>query len=195
MTNQNSKLNKSKLKPGQVLKRIISKNGKEVIIKIVEQSDWRGLMHLVNSVVEEKRFLRRNKKVKANKGKEIVKKEIEAMKEKKRINICAISNSRIIGHAGVERKKGFSSHIGKLGIIIDKNFREERIGTELMGEVLKLAKDFLKLKMVVLGVFEVNKRAIQFYKKFGFKNYGKMPKAFLIKNKYINGLEMYKDLS
>jgi RimJ/RimL family protein N-acetyltransferase len=60
--------------------------------------------------------------------------------------------------------------------------------------LLRLAKEFLDLKLVYLFVFANNKRARYFYRKVGFRDCGRIPKAILYKGKYVDQVFMYVDL-
>jgi ribosomal protein S18 acetylase RimI-like enzyme len=63
-----------------------------------------------------------------------------------------------------------------------------------MSEVLKMAKkDLLGLKIFKLEVYENNKPAIALYKKMGFKEVGKIPKAIQHNRKLIGEYIMIKD--
>ncbi len=91
------------------------------------------------------------------------------------------------------KKEGRLSYIGELGIAVIKEYREEGIGNVLLKETLNWAKK-LGIKIVILDVFKTNKRALNFYKKFGFKVYGKLPKAVWRRGRYITEIKMYKEL-
>ncbi len=68
------------------------------------------------------------------------------------------------------------------------------IGEILAKKVLELAKKELKIKIVILDVFENNIPAINLYKKLGFKIYGKLPKGMKYKGRYVTKICMYKEL-
>lgn len=53
-------------------------------------------------------------------------------------------------------------------------------------------KNLPKLRIITLGVFSDNALAQKMYEKFGFKEYGRLPKGVLHKNKYVDHIYMYK---
>ncbi len=69
------------------------------------------------------------------------------------------------------------SHTALFAMIIDKEYRNKGIGTILLKELFKLAKERFKIEMLHLEVYTGNP-AIYLYEKLGFKKYG-VHKKFL----------------
>ena len=63
-----------------------------------------------------------------------------------------------------------------------------------MKKVIELSKKEMDLEIIRLSLFKDNKRAVNLYKKFGFRKYGELPRARKKGNKYFNELQMYKEL-
>lgn len=61
----------------------------------------------------------------------------------------------------------------KIGIVIDKPFQGKGYGRQAMKLIEKEAKR-LGIKKLMLEVFSQNKRAVNLYKKVGYKETGKM---------------------
>ena len=80
----------------------------------------------------------------------------------------AVADNRIIGFFSGEiiYDEGFI-----LIITVDKSFHGKGVGTALMLDFLKEAKD-RKVSSVYLEVSRSNNRALEFYKKVGFSIYG-----------------------
>jgi aminopeptidase-like protein len=96
----------------------------------------------------------------------------------------------------IELKKGLL-HYADIGVIDFTNIRNEKaeiglyknpskqkVGFKLMSEIINYGFNELKLKKLILYVYENNKRAINLYKKFNFKEVDK--KNDLIKMELIN---------
>lgn len=181
------------IKLGQILKKLKSRKKREVIIRVVKRGDAQQLLNLINSIIEENDFIIINKKLTMKEEKEWLDDKIKNILGNKEILICALADSKIIGNCSISKKEGRLSHIGKLGISVMKEYREEGIGSSLIQEALKRAKK-LGIKIVILDVFSTNNRALNFYKKFGFKVYGKLPKAIQRKGRYFSDVKMYKEL-
>ena len=118
---------------------------------------------------------------------------MEKTQKKRGVSLSVFSGEELIGNASVVQKNKAMSHEGSFGIAVAKNFRGEGVGNLLMKFILEEAKRKLKgLKIITLGVFANNSVAINFYKKFGFKKYGSLPKGILHRGKYIDHFYMYK---
>ena len=69
---------------------------------------------------------------------------------------------------------------------IHKNPNKKKVGTILIEFALKYAFEMLKAKKIVLFVYENNKKAINLYKKFGFKTINKKDNLIKMELKYEN---------
>jgi len=85
-----------------------------------------------------------------------------------------------------------TSHIGVLGILIRKEYRNRGIGKMILKESLVEGKN--RFEIIILDVFESNHIAINLYKKFGFREYGRLPKGLKRNDEYITIIKMYLDL-
>ena len=54
-------------------------------------------------------------------------------------------------------------------------------------------KELPGIKLFSLEVFAVNDLAIRMYEKFGFKEFGRLPKAILYKGEYVDEIYMYRE--
>jgi putative acetyltransferase len=85
-------------------------------------------------------------------------------------------------------------HQALFAIVVDQNYRGKKIGSKLLNELFKRAKEKLKLEMIHLEVYHSNP-AINLYKRLGFKQYG-VHKKFLkdLDGKYYDKILMQKVL-
>lgn len=96
-----------------------------------------------------------------------------------------IANSEII-----RRTSGHCvRHVGELGIVIKRGYRDIGIGTELIKRLLEQAQ-MMGLEIILLWVFATNMRAIRLYKKFGFQEAGKIAGGIFRCGKYIDEVLM-----
>lgn len=63
------------------------------------------------------------------------------------------------------------AHQCEFGIIVDPELRNHGIGSDLMRNIIHLAKDKFKIELLHLQVYS-NNPAIALYEKFGFKPFG-----------------------
>lgn len=109
--------------------------------------------------------------------------------------LTAVYNGEVCGIACLYLQ-GFKkfSHQCLFVIVLDQNFRGKNIGTELMKELMQLAKERFKIEILHLEVYDTNP-AMHFYEKLGFEKYGYQSK--FIKEKegtYLGKILMQKHL-
>jgi ribosomal protein S18 acetylase RimI-like enzyme len=64
------------------------------------------------------------------------------------------------------------AHQCEFGIVIDRNSRNQGIGSYLMNSLMHLAKEKFKIELLHLQVYAINP-AVNFYKRFGFAEFGR----------------------
>lgn len=74
-------------------------------------------------------------------------------------------------------------------VAVDPEFRGQGIGTFIMESALKLAKDS-RCQKIVLNVTLKNNRALEFYKRFGFKGTGKNTAEWIFKDEGTFDMEL-----
>jgi RimJ/RimL family protein N-acetyltransferase len=80
-------------------------------------------------------------------------------------------------------------HQSELGIIVGTGFRDKGIGTFLMKALIQLAKKQFHIELLHLQVYSGNP-ALNFYKRLGFKEFGKQTHWIKEKNKYVGRIFM-----
>lgn len=109
------------------------------------------------------------------------------------LRFVAKSKGTIIAHVKVQPKKTIHEHIADItSLIVLPDYRRKGIGIKLMKFALtKIPK---KTKIITLAVDSKNKKAINLYKKMGFKKYGLLKNGSKINSKFINNYYMYKTI-
>ena len=80
-----------------------------------------------------------------------------------------------------------------MGISLAKDFRGEGIGALLLKLIIDEAiKNLTGLEIISLSVFANNVAGIAMYRKFGFIEYGSLPKGVKLDDTYVDRLLMYK---
>jgi len=112
-----------------------------------------------------------------------------------RFTVIALEGGRIVGHTSLCRARIHhrSMHRGEFGIGVEKGYRGEGIGTAMMRELEKKAKQW-GLRLFVIGLFAENRTARKMYEKFGFKECGRIPGGLSRKGKYSDEVMMFKRL-
>ncbi len=106
----------------------------------------------------------------------------------------AIKNREVIGWVDISLSSNPRlNHRGHLGMGIVKEFRGQGIGSQLLLQSLKHAKE-IGLEKVELSVYISNTAAIKLYKKFGFNEIGVIKNYRKLNDKYFDCIEMEKFL-
>lgn len=104
--------------------------------------------------------------------------------------IVTLEENKMIGTVSLEKINGVN-RTATLGIFIgDKEFRNNGYGTEAIRLILEYGFKYLNLNNIKLDVMGFNERAINCYKKCGFKEYGRRRKSQFINGKYYDSVNM-----
>lgn len=169
-------------------------NGDQIIIRSIKRGDidsvWRNFNEVVNS--EETPYP--------------IFYPVEARFEKeswyntlKRENeICMVAENtslekplNVIGQCEITNIEWDASmHVGNLGVIVLKEYRDMGIGHRLIDAAIRVSFHKNEKEKIILSCFATNDRAIHLYKKIGFKQVGLRKKQFKIKKKYYDEVLM-----
>lgn len=172
----------------------VTKKGKSIVVRYPKEGDAEAMWAYINQLSKEQTFiLFQGEEIAFKDEEEYLKKTLEKIEKKKAVQLLVFSNDKLVGISEVNLRDRAIAHEGVFGISVSKEYRGEGIGKKLMELVLKEAKkNLLQLRIVTLGVFSNNLLAIKIYKKFGFKEFGKLPAGILHKGKYVDHIYMYK---
>lgn len=99
------------------------------------------------------------------------------------VYLVAIHNKRIIGNIyAVPRAEGLLSHIGQVGYLVHQDFQKQRIGTQLMEELLQKCRD-TDLEILMAEVVSDNTGSISLLEKFSFQKIGTICKGVKLNTK------------
>ena len=177
----------------RIVYRFTAKNGKEVILRTPRWEDLDDLVEHINSLVDEGAEIMRNVKVTRDQEAEWLEKRLTDIKEEKLLFLVAEVDGRIVGTSAVVKRRGYSSHVGDLGIAIGKDFRNIGIGTAMLETIISEARK-AGIKTLFLRVFATNKVARRIYEKMGFKETGRTPNIFYKDVKYIDEVTMSREI-
>jgi RimJ/RimL family protein N-acetyltransferase len=184
------------LQTGKIVKEFTSKSGKKIILRYPRWEDLDSLLTNINELVREDTYIVAN--VEKTKDEEIkfLCEVLTNMEKGDEIFLIAEHDSKVIGSTAVTRKshEGRSLHVGEIGIAVLKEYRGDRIGSEMLSTLVELAKSELHLSLVTLTVFGVNDIAKSLYTNLGFEKVGTIPGELLYKEQYIDHDIMYKKL-
>lgn len=85
------------------------------------------------------------------------------------------------------------AHQCLLSIIVGKGYRDQGVGTVLMNNLMHLAKEYFRIEVIYLEVYEGNP-AISLYERFGFREIGNQKHFMKEKGEYIGKIIMERIL-
>ncbi len=164
-----------------------TKKGREIKIRAMESFDVNVLWNIFNDVVEERQFLPTITPVLSYREKQ---QWYLAFQDKKAVVLVATHDGTPIGYCSVEQnEEEASSHVGTIGLLISRGFRNEGIGKELMKKAIDLSKE-IGFEKLCLSTFECNTSAVHLYEELGFVKIGLRKSQFKIGSIYFNELMM-----
>ena len=112
---------------------------------------------------------------------------------KKNAHIYAIVNNEtdtLVGNIGIEEIDN-TSRTATIGVFIgDEENRGKGFGSEALRLACRYAFDRLNMHSLHLWVFSFNERAMNVYKKVGFKEVGRMRESYYLDGKYHDSILM-----
>ena len=163
------------------------KTGEKVILRHLKKTDKDGVWKNFNDVLEEGAYLPVFTPVLSEVEKDswyeniIREKELCIVAEIKTLK----SSSNIIGQCEISNLEWeAAAHVGNLGIIVAKKYRDLGIGYNLIDLAIRESKKINNKEKIILSCFSTNERAIYLYKKLGFQVVGVRKKNFYMNSTY-----------
>ena len=182
------------LETGTIIKTFTSEKGNEIIIRYPKWEDLDEMWRYANELSAEDTFISLSGE-NLSKDEEIthLAKVLSEMEKRNVSHLFVFVNKTMIGSSHVMRRGKRNEHIGRIGISIGKEYREEGIGSVLFEATLEEAKK-LGFVLVDLKVYGNNTRAYNMYKKFGFLEIGRGLGMVRYKENFEDEIWMYKKL-
>ena len=176
------------------MKKVIKIATKDtVVLRHLKKSDIEGVWKNFNDVLEEGLFLPVFTPVKSEIEKNSWYDSISRDHE-----ICIVAEipdlktpHNIIGQCEISNLEWeASTHVGNLGIIVSKKYRDFGIGRHLIDMAIRESKKLNNKEKIILSCFSDNKRALYLYKKLGFKTIGIRKNQFYMDSLYFDEIMM-----
>jgi len=165
------------------------KDGRSAILRTAREDEAAELLQLVNEVGGEGIYIgTESLLLDVEEEREFIR---EATENPRKLLMVAEVDCKVVGigsiFGGSFGEKDW--HVGTLGMLIAKPYRELGLGTAMMRYLLNWARreGFEKIE---LEVFSTNQRAINLYHNFGFTEEGRRRRAFWLRDQYADGVLM-----
>lgn len=104
--------------------------------------------------------------------------------------IVNLKNDELIGTCGIKNINNRDRN-ATIGIFLgDEQNRSKGYGSESLRLLLDFGFNYLNLHNIMLGVKSFNERAIECYKKVGFKEIGRRRESYFLDGKYYDDIQM-----
>ncbi len=181
--------------PGKVIKSFTTKSGKSAQLAYPKWEDVQDFLDYINTLSAEDTFVRFSGEQQSlqDEAKYIASTFVD-MELHNAVHIICFVEGKFAGYSGINKlpelkKRG--EHVGRLGISVSKDFRGEGIGFELItGVIAEAAACINGIKIVHLECTGTNEKALNLYKKVGFKEVGRIPKYILHHGNYEDEVQM-----
>ncbi|MBM2820243.1 MAG: acetyltransferase [Candidatus Berkelbacteria bacterium] len=178
----------------KILTTFVSKSGKEytVIEPKIELLD--EVLDFVNDLVAEDTFLSfTGRPIEIKDEKIWLENVLKEIGEKKQELIWVTDGEKIVGSCDVRRGGTRDYHVGTVGIMVRKDYRNDGIGRFMFEYILDRSQK-MNLEIVRLHIFDNNELAKKIYEKYGFREFSRLPNGFYRKGKFSDALQMYKNI-
>lgn len=185
---------------GEEIKRIITKDEREVILRYPSWGDEEGMREFINTMSSEDTFITFSGEVVTEEDEKLyLTRMFEGMEEEDCILIIAVAEDKVVGSVSLERKtdsRRRARHIATFGISVLPEYRGVGLGEEMAKTVFEEGAKYLsEIRLLILFVYSLNARAHKLYQKLGFKEYGRLPGGIWYRDEYIDEILMYREFT
>ena len=161
---------------------ITLKNGKEAVFRSPRKEDAAELLNYLRKTAEETDFvLRYPDEITMTVEQEEMFIERINQSENSYMILCLV-DGRHAGNCSMQfHDKRKVRHRGEVAIALVKEFWGMGIGTFMFEEMIRIAQEQGKTQLE-LGMVDGNERGLALYRKMGFREYGRLPNAFQLKD-------------
>jgi RimJ/RimL family protein N-acetyltransferase len=182
------------LKTGKIIHQFVAKDGRNVVLRTPKWEDLDDLLEFINSLINESADITMHKKPTRQEEAEWLGRYLTNLDNDRLFALVAEVDGKVVANSELNRKTGYSEHVGEIGIAIKAGYRDIGIGTEILRTLISNARE-RGLKVLRLSVFSSNKRAKHVYEKVGFKETGRIPGEIFKDGKYVDEIIMTMELS
>jgi RimJ/RimL family protein N-acetyltransferase len=176
------------------MKKVIKLNtGEDVLIRHIKESDIDGVWNNFNEVVDEGIYLPVLFPVRSEFEKQSWYNGIIKDNELCIVAIHSklVSPFNVIGQCEISNLSwDAGTHVGNLGIIISRKFRNQGLGFFLIDVAIREAKAVNNKEKIILSCFSNNQRALHLYQKLGFQTVGVRKRQFYMDSIYYDEVIM-----
>lgn len=181
------------MKSGQEVAVFSAEDGRGVVLRTPRWEDLDQLLGLINSLVDERAQIVVNRKLSRDEEADWLAGVLARLEKDKVFHLVAEVGGEVVASSDLHFGSGSDSHVGVVGIVVKKGFRDVGVGTGIMEAVVDVARQ-RGLRVLVLSAFSSNRRAIHVYEKLGFVECGRVPQRHFWDGRYVDEVVMARVL-
>ena len=140
-------------------------------VRPARPGDARSFLELWRTVVAEGRWVRPDA---VGRGVRFYRRRFRRGWTEEEANLVAVAGGRVVGHLGASREEGpVTRHVAYLGMAVAPGWRGRGVGTALLSEAIRWARE-VGVEKLSLSVYPHNAAARALYRKFGFREEGRL---------------------
>jgi RimJ/RimL family protein N-acetyltransferase len=171
-----------------------TKDGLAFRLRPAQPADTEAIIATIQAVCAEQIYLHTNTFVLTEEWRQVLAQSVD--EDNGRLLIVAQVGDEVVGYmrlfAGWYGPKG--RHVGEVGLVLIKPWRERGIGTGLAAYALDWARS-ARFQKVNASVIATNQRALNLFTKFGFVPEGRRAAQFNIAGQYVDEILMGRFLN
>ncbi len=172
-------------------REITLRGGRKVLVRdLRENDDVFDMARFINEFVDEGAFITIDKKLTPEEEADWLRGKMEEIKKGNTISWTVLFNGKRVGGCEARRGRDKKRNAVDVGITLSKEFRGQGLGYQLLSMLIKEIKERWAPSVIWLSRLEGNEHANALYKKLGFVECGRLPKAILHKGKQIDEIFM-----
>lgn len=146
------------------------KDGTKVTIRPMEKGDADDLFGFFERVPKEDRLFFKEDVTDRN----VIESWARNLDYSKVLPLVALESGTIVADATLHRRQtGWTSHVGKIRLVVDRNFRGKGLGAKMVQELLTFAEN-AGLDKVVVELMDTQEGAKRSFERLGFKEEAKL---------------------
>lgn len=171
---------------------ITLKDGRTLTLRSAQEKDAVTMIDYIRKTAEETHYLTRYPEeitISLDREKEIIRNNLES---EDAAWFTVFDGENVIGNCSISRNRNHLKlrHRCDFAIAIEQAYCDSGLGTILMQKAIDKARE-IGFEQMELGAYADNERAIALYKKMGFQEWGRTPRAFKLKDgTYIDEVNM-----
>ena len=172
------------------MKKLVTlSDNSQVYLRSPQKNDVQAFNQLVNKLVAEDTYFLVQEPISLESTK-FIQQYFDDPEGKKHRLILVEDADKIVGWVNLDYLNDRSPHVRELGIILLAAYRGKGLGTILLEEAIRQAKE-MNVDIITLHTAEANTIATRLYERFGFKLAGMVPEKVIYHGKKMGHLWMY----